>query len=266
MAHKKLITKYAKQLTESNQRIVELEVAVADARAELDMLKVRSVAQQGADIMKVKRCFHKLKRQMQTIAKLTTLTQDPSMNGVLYERPGTIFGSFEPTKAKQRIIKLERNLEHRAAALQGAKEEVEAVKERARGEAEDAVARESKHWQKRNRDLLAASKASETELRALKASANGPAQLQQANDIATLQAKIDNLKIQVQAFKEQAKAGMRDVKALNKAIAGRNGSMVTKVRSLEGQLAKSDRGEKFAALSSEVEELKVKLDREKKRT
>lgn len=49
MAHSELISKYAQQVTEANLRIVELEVAIADARSEWEAVKAATILHQHGD-------------------------------------------------------------------------------------------------------------------------------------------------------------------------------------------------------------------------
>lgn len=81
MAHKELITRYAKQLNESHQRIVELEVAVADARAELDTTKLDGSRRMPGDSPEIGRLRAELNKKENRIRELdAAVSKHPHAN------------------------------------------------------------------------------------------------------------------------------------------------------------------------------------------
>lgn len=219
MAHKELITKYAKELTESHQRIVELEVAVADARAELEVAKIGSVTQQGGDNQEVRDLHIELTNEQQSIGKLTGVLQGRRPDNTDVLETETVPHDFRLQKAKERIEELEKTLEDRHT-------EIETLK-RPAGSAQDNVAtgienvednalqREVDYSRKRNEELTAECEEVHAENDSRRAATVAQtAELQQAQkkNEELLKRNEDllksnmNLKLQAQIAKDKAKS------------------------------------------------------------
>lgn len=160
MAHKELITQYAKQLTEANQRIIDLEVNIADVRSELDKANASENHPRDDDKKEIERLRKELAAKEGATEDLRNATKHTSEQPVdIEDAPpaGEIERSDEDEskKARERIVELELAIQSKSKKIANVKKRVgnDQKELRTRGEKIAELEEQIKDVNARNRVL-----------------------------------------------------------------------------------------------------------------
>lgn len=261
MAHKELISKYAKQLSESQQRILELEITIADARTEAEEVKTsgRETQSDGKDEIAALRA--ELMSKNEKIAALDTHVQELQLQTQKSNYKTTDKSEELLKQARARISSLEKDLDQRGSKLE---HQAENLKKQL-NELQTSLREGSKRQEGLRAALVVSNAKVELGIKRLQKAQEQVVRLREdltARDKALSSAEAKLLTADRTLGRAATKA---------KATAASNRDLTAEIERLKDEIKSLDRkhandvNRDIVAAKHEVAELKSQLGREKKR-